>query len=578
MKPEKQNPPPLADGTAGLSNNSDAFNNTPLHDDEQQARSLSGAPASEPEKEKKSASTILVELAMQSFTFGVSTNGETFAIPKRGSKVVSMLRGAKTSLRGQLARLYFQQQGRAAPQQALADALLVIEGMAQESEEVELYLRVARHHHDLWLDLGDDTGRAVRVTSAGWTIEEPPMLFKRTALMGALPEPERGGSLDELWEKLNVTKADRPLVAAWLATAMYFDCPHPVLSLFGEQGTGKTTAAKMLVAILDPGPVPIRKPPRDSESWVTAAAGSWVVALDNLSDVQPWLSDSICRAVTGDGDVRRKLYTDGEHSVFSFRRAIILNSIDLGGNRGDLAERMLPIHLEVIPDSERMAEAEIWPSWKKAHPRILGALLDLVAGINAALPSVELANKPRMADFAKVLAAADMVIGTSGLSHYLAKQTALATDSLSGDPFMVEVLDKLDRPFEGTASDLLLRLTPEKPPRGWPNHGRSVTTRLKRHSPALRKSGWTVSSIEDEHRKVTIWSIAPPEMVRNSPPQYPQAPQAAPFDDEGTRYLWRQANGQVGGWNVITLPVGLEDARRMLSDKTGTDIEVKEAS
>ena len=73
-----------------------------------------------------------------------------------------------------------------------------------------------------------------------------------------------------------------------------------------------------------------RKPPRDPESWVTAAAGSWYVGIDNLSDVRPWLSDSICRAVTGDGDVRRKLYTDGELAVFAFRRCVCLNGIDLG--------------------------------------------------------------------------------------------------------------------------------------------------------------------------------------------------------------------------------------------------------
>jgi hypothetical protein len=48
--------------------------------------------------------------------------------------------------------------------------------------------------------------------------------------------------------------------------------------------------------------------------------------LDNLSTVPDWLSDSICRAVTGDGDVRRKLYTDGEHAVFSFRRAVAITS------------------------------------------------------------------------------------------------------------------------------------------------------------------------------------------------------------------------------------------------------------
>ncbi|HEX6995055.1 MAG TPA: ATP-binding protein, partial [Gammaproteobacteria bacterium] len=238
------------------------------------------------EKDKKSTSTTLVEIALDRYSFGVSTTGETFALPKHGNKVVSMLRGSKTSLRGVLAREYFRVWKKAAPQQALADCMLVLEGMAQESDEVELHLRVARHDGSLWLDIGDQTGRAIRVSERGWSIEPAaPVFFKRTILTGALPEPERGADLGILWRWLNVAEPDRPLVASWLVASLYPEIPHPVLAFFGEQGTGKTTAQKMLVSAIDPGPVPTRKPPRDAESWVTAAAGSWVVGLDNLSDV-----------------------------------------------------------------------------------------------------------------------------------------------------------------------------------------------------------------------------------------------------------------------------------------------------
>ncbi len=473
--------------------------------------------------ERKSASTTLVELALERFQFGISTTGETFAVPKSGPQLVAMLRGAKTSLRGQLANLYFKRTGRAAPQQALTDAMLVIEGMAQDEGAVELYLRVARHDNVLWLDLGDQNGLAVRIVAEGWSIAPPPVLFKRTALNDPLPAPVPGGSLDELWRRLNVAEADRPLVAAWLVAAMYHDIPHPVLAFFGEQGTGKTTAQKLLVSCIDASRVPTRKPPRDADSWVTAAAGSWVVGLDNLTDVQPWLSDSICRAVTGDGDVRRKLYTDGEHAVFAFRRVITLNGIDVGSLRGDLSERLLPIHLEVIPENARLGEDEIWPDWNEAHPRVLGALLDLAASVVSVHPYVRLERKPRMADFAKILAAVDRVQGTDGLRHYLDKQVSIAADSLSGDQFMSCLIDNINAPFTGTSVDLLRRLMPEKPPKGWPRTARAVTQRLHRHAPSLRKAGWAVSDDGGRnHMNAVRWSIVPPdhpEMVRNSSSQ-----------------------------------------------------------
>lgn len=106
-------------------------------------------------KSGKSASTLLVEMAQERYTFGVSDNGETYAVPRGDAKVVLMLRGGKTSLRGQLSRAYFTRTTRTAAQQALADALLVIEGIAQESKEDRLYLRVANDDGSLWLDLGD---------------------------------------------------------------------------------------------------------------------------------------------------------------------------------------------------------------------------------------------------------------------------------------------------------------------------------------------------------------------------------------------------------------------------------------
>ena len=480
---------------------------------------------------KASAATTLVEIAEAKFRFGSSDTGEAFAVPLQGPRVVCLLRGNR-SLRSRLAREYFSQKRKAAPQQALADALLVIEGMAQENDPEELHLRVAEHQHDIYVDLGDDTGRAVRIADGDWSVvTHPPMLFKRTALTGILPAPERGGSLDLLWSRMNICKADRPLVIAWLMSCFLPDIPKPVLSLKGEQGTGKSTAQKRIVQTIDPSPVPLRKPPRDAESWVTAAAGSWVVALDNLSDIPAWLSDSICRAVTGDGDIRRKLYTDGEHHVFAFRRCVILNGIDIGSSRGDLAERMLPIDLDVIPEHKRMTEAEAWEHWEHEHPLILGALLRELASVASVIPSVRLGSKPRMADFARVLAAVDQVHGTNGLQRYLEKQNELSADSLAGDAFIVRLMER--GRIEGTASDLLESLTPERPPKGWPGSARAVTQRLRRHAPSLRRCGWHVADDGGRnHRNSLVWTLAPPihpEIACNSYSQDSQDSQSASY-------------------------------------------------
>lgn len=476
------------------------------------------------ETEKKSAAMVLVDLAVERYRFGVTLEGEPFGVPRSGGHVVRLLRGSRTSLRAELAAAYRQTTGKIAAQQALADALLVLEGEAQNADPEAVHLRVAEYPEGvIWLDLGDAAETVVRVSATGWEIANyAPVLFRRSALTGVLPTPARGGDVAALWELLNVTPEDRPLVLGWLVAALAApNIPHPILALFGEQGTGKSTASKLLVDLVDPSPVPLRKPPRDMDSWVTAAMGSWVVGLDNLSTVPDWLSDTLCRAVTGDGDVRRQLYTDSGLAVFSFRRAVVLNGIDLGGLRGDLTERLLVVQLETIPDRARLTEAELAATWARIRPQLFGALLDRIAGMAGMIPSVRLRTSPRMADFARVLAALDAGTG-DGLARYMDKARTLSADSLAAEPFITAMMDALATEFVGTAAELLERVGLEDRPRNWPT-ARMVTTLLKRNAPALRKLGWTVEDRGTANKAgVTEWQVSRPEKSGN--PSLPTPP------------------------------------------------------
>jgi len=479
-----------------------------------------GHDSAESGEPKKSAADRVVELALERYEFGSTEEGDAFALDANVGHVVRTLKGGKVSLRAELAALYRTKHGKVPSAQALADALMVLEGEAQSTDATQVHLRVGAHTDgSVWLDLGDQEERAVRLSPQGWRIEtfDVPVRFRRTKLTGALPCPVTGGTLDELWELLNVTEADRPLVLAWLIAALIApSIPHPVLALFGEQGTGKSSACRLLVSLVDPSPVPLRKPPKDPDGWVTAASGSWVVGLDNLSDVKEWFSDSLCRAVTGDGDVRRALYTDGGLAVFSFRRCVLVNGIDLGALRGDLADRTIVVNLDRLAENQRRTETELNERFQAAWPRIVGALLSEACRVLAALSTVRLSTSPRMADFARILSAVDRLLGTRGLDRYEAQSRTLAADTLEGEPFIVVLRDMLTEPFEGSAADLLRAVTPTvdswRKPQGWPKDARTVTGMLKRHAPALRKAGYQVEQLGRLARaNVTGWRVAPPE-------------------------------------------------------------------
>jgi hypothetical protein len=99
---------------------------------------LDGAPG----EAKESVATQLIELARDAFTLGVTETEDAFGV-ETGSHIAMMLRNGKTGLRAELARRYFAQSNTAAPQQALSDACLALEGFAAQENPSKVHLRVA---------------------------------------------------------------------------------------------------------------------------------------------------------------------------------------------------------------------------------------------------------------------------------------------------------------------------------------------------------------------------------------------------------------------------------------------------
>lgn len=475
----------------------------------------------------RSVAAQLVELARDTYTLGVTPDGQTYGVHTDRPHIALPLRGGKTGMRQDLSRRYHARHGIVPSQQALADALMTLDGYAAEEQPRQVYLRVATHGGSVYIDMGDIDAHVVEISGGAWDIHDrapAPVLYRRTKLTGVMPKPYVDGDISRMWEFAPVPIDDRPLVLAWLVqTLIQPATAHPVLLLAAEHGSGKTSAARCLVALADPSPVPVRKAPRDAEGWVTAANASWVVALDNLSGVVPmWLSDSLCRAVTGDGDVRRALYSDADVSVMAYRRAVIITGIDVGITQGDLADRLVRVELPRIPAASRRSDEELDAAWVDAYPDILGGLLTLAAEVHHRLPSVDVAELPRMADYGRVLAAADAVMGTAGLARYAEQSRRVAADTLDA-PLIGELVARRYLCDGRTSADVLADLTPSDRPRDWPRSARAVTGQLTRHAPALRAQGWTIEHDGGRRRdKVTRWTIAPPETARITDPHHPQ--------------------------------------------------------
>jgi hypothetical protein len=489
-------------------------------------------PASDTRTEKRSAAAQLVDIALVDYNLGVSDDGTPYGTQPGTPHVAQPLRGGKLGMRTKLAGRYFEKHKTVPSQQALADACNVIESHAAQQPPRTLHLRVAERDGAVYIDMADDRDRVIVIRDGAWTITDTaPVVFRRTELTAPMPEPVRGGQLDKLWDFVNVAGADRPILVAFMvATLIQALVAHVILGLLAEHGSAKSTTTRRIVSLLDPSVVPLRMPPRDIDQWITGANGSWVVALDNLSTIADWLSDALCRAATGDGNIKRQLYTDTGLSVIKILRCIIINGIDLGGLRGDLADRIALVDLDRITEDDRKPEAELEAEWEQHRPAILGGLLDLAAKVHHMLPTIKVERLPRMADFAKVLAAVDEINATEGLKRYRERAAHMAADSIASDPF-IACLQELEYTFtDATAATILAKVTPKddgwQRPQDWPKKARVVTTRLIRHAPALRSLGWHIANDNGQNKThATLWTIKPPP-DRTGQPEQPEQPQA----------------------------------------------------
>jgi hypothetical protein len=435
-----------------------------------------------------------------------------------------------------LAMRFFEDQGKAMNSEAVSAAVNLIEAQALfQGEEHMINVRVAEHEGNIYLDLCNESWQVVEVTPNGWqVIDESPVRFRRSRGTLPLPTPIPGGNIDQLRSFLNVDDDTWRLVVAWLVAALRPRGPYPVLALFAEQGSGKSTTGRLLRELIDPNAAPLRAEPSDGRDLMIAANNSWCLAYDNLSHVAPWLSDALCRLSTGGGFATRELYTDMDEIIFDSQRPVMLTSIEEVATRSDLLDRCLVVWLSTIPADRRRAEADLMAAYEKVRPQILGALLDGVSAALRNLATVKLDGLPRMADFALWASAAETAFGWEPGTFYRAYQgnresaNEVALEASSVARPLLDLLDEQGS-WSGTASELLTALEPKvtdqiKRQKSWPANGRSMSGHLKRLSPNLRAAGWEVGFRREAKQRLVIIERAE---VGASPP----APTAPPDDD-----------------------------------------------
>lgn len=497
--------------------------------------------AAEP-AEKETQAQALLKLAEEGAQFFHEPDGTGFADARaNGHRETWPVRSK--SFRLWLTRRFYETRKGAPNSEALQSTLTVLEAKARfDGSELAVHVRIAGAGGKLYVDLGDPTWRAVEIDATGWRIiAEPPVRFRRAKGMLALPEPQRCGDIATLRRFLNVQRdGEFVLGVAWLLAAFRDHGPYPVLVLTGEHGTAKSTFARILRALVDPHTTALRSLPREDRDLFIAANNGLVIAVDNVSTLPDWLSDSFCRLATGGGFSTRELYTDSEETLFDAMRPIILNGIEDFVIRPDLADRSIALSLAVIPDGQRRAEREIWADFERERPKLIGALLDAVACGLREIGGVKLDRLPRMADFAEWAVACEPGLpwprGTF-MTAYDDNRDSMVETTIEADVVATAIRSFMEtrEKWEGIAAELLAGLndaTSEatRKLKGWPATPRALSGRLRRGAPNLRKVGIGVDFDRDSGRKRdrTIRLSRAPAESAGKPSSASSEPSASP--------------------------------------------------
>lgn len=418
-----------------------------------------------------------------------------------------------------LTRRFFEATGGAPSSEALQSALNVIEAKAHfDAPEIIVNVRVGGLGDRLYLDLGDDSWRAVEIDATGWrVIDKPPVRFRRAPGMQALPVPISGGSVHALRDFLNVkSDADFVLVVTWALAVLRNRGPYPVLVLSGEQGSAKSTFSAVLRSLLDPNTAPLRALPREDRDLFIAANNGHLLVFDNVSGLPAWISDTLCRLATGGGFAIRQLYSDHDEVLFDAARPVILNGIEEIVTRPDLADRAVFLTLEPIPEENRRPEAELWAAFYAERPRLLGVLLDAVVEGIKRLPDTRLEKLPRMADFALWATACETSLWPAGTfwSAYCGNRDEAVEGVIDADPIATAIRAVMvsRTVWTGTASNLLGVLGEVVGERGvksknWPDSPRALSGRLRRAATFLRKIGIEISFAREGRARTRTISI-----------------------------------------------------------------------
>ena len=360
----------------------------------------------------------------------------------------------------------------------------------------------------IYYDLANKDWQVVKITEDGWQLEQSPIIFRRYGSTGiqVIPSKEYPEDIfDQFISLINVKTDEQKLLLKCYIIALFVpEIPKPIQMLYGEQGAAKTSEQEAIKDLVDPSPILTVTFPRDINELVQKLMHNYVCYFDNISFIQPWVSDQLCRAVTGGGFSKRDLYSDDNDIIYNFRRCIGFNGVNLAATKADLLDRGLIMQLERIPEDKRLRDAVVKEYFAKIKPQLLGYIFDVLVKVlrfKKNTGGIQIDGYPRMADFAEIGETISRCMGYKDnefINAYYKNINTLTDEAIASHPVASAILKFMEDKTEWTCTmtelyieleNIAVELMIDTANKMWPKSPAMLSRRINEVKTNLRAKG-----------------------------------------------------------------------------------------
>ena len=358
----------------------------------------------------KSAADILVDLATENISLLFKDQyGAAYALIHLEDDHDEIIKVENNKFKRYLSKLYYENNsGKVVNAEAITNAIQVLQAKAEfNGQTIPLHLRAAWYNGNIYYDMTDEKWHCIKISKDNWellTHTPTPMFVRYNQISQAkLDRSYDQNIFDKFLELTNLNENDhdnRLLLKAYIVSLFIPEIPHAILILHGEKGSAKSTLQTLIKLLVDPSKPVLLTVHKDRTEFIQQLGHNYVAYYDNVKNTPEWLSDEACKAVTGVGQTKRKLYSDDDDIVYEYKRCLGFNGINISLTEPDALDRSIMIELDRISKEIRRTESEIIGEFFKLRPMLLGYIFDLLVKAIRIKPTIRLNDLPRMADFA----------------------------------------------------------------------------------------------------------------------------------------------------------------------------------